>query len=93
LCADQPQLYPSFRANYPALEIGSCDDGVLRFAYVELGGEVIDIKRICHALSDQVTYLCCVGGGHHRVAYLNKMDELVNRALAKAVGHECRADA
>lgn len=78
-----PQLYPAFRADYPALELANCDDGVLRFAYLELGDEVLDIQQIFRALDGWVTELHCLGGGHHRVADLGRMDLVVRTALER----------
>ncbi|WP_157772284.1 YqiA/YcfP family alpha/beta fold hydrolase [Zobellella denitrificans] len=78
-----PQLYPSFRADYSELEIAGCDDGVLRFAYLELGDEVLDIQRIRRALDGGVAELYCADGGHHRVADLARMDSVVRAALER----------
>lgn len=82
-CWLNPQLYPAFRADYLELEITSCDDGVLRFAYLELGDEVLDIQLIRRALDGRVAELYCADGGHHRVADLARIDSLVRAALER----------
>lgn len=78
-----PQLYPSFRADYPELEVTSGNDGVLRIAYLELGDEVLDIQRIHRVLDGSLTELHCANGGHHRVADLARMDSVVHAALER----------
>ncbi|MBM7457242.1 putative esterase YcpF (UPF0227 family) [Oceanisphaera litoralis] len=81
-----PQFYPSFRSDYSDLDPANCDPAIPRFVYLEMGDEVLDIERIYHALKGRVSRLEAVLGGHHRVANLDRMDELVTLALADIVG-------
>ncbi len=81
-----PQLYPSFRSDYSDLDPTTCEPPIPRFVYLEMGDEVLDIERIYNALKGRVSRLEAVAGGHHRVAHLDSMDELVSLALADIAG-------
>jgi len=78
-----PALYPEIslpHLNYETITQAELENRVPKYAYVELGDEVIDVPRTVTALKP-VAYMMLNVNGHHRIERMDLVNELITYAM------------
>lgn len=73
-----PQLSPSFREDYPAINEQDLNHDIPQLAYIELGDEILDMHQIADQL-ESFMEVDAVEGGHHRLEHPERMNNLIQR--------------
>lgn len=71
-----PSLAPSFRDDYPAICDIDLQHDIPQLAYLELGDEILDMHATQAQLEDYMQ-IQTIEGGHHRLAYPERVNELI----------------
>jgi hypothetical protein len=75
-----PSLFPTVISGYPPCTNDDTINKSHRFAYLEMGDEVIDMAEVSNFL-EGTTSIYKVCGGHHRIQFQNKLKDFINTCL------------
>ena len=77
-----PNLNPTFRNDYPQITEADLNHNNPKMAYLELGDEQLDMYQVQAQLQSYMA-IESIDGGHHRLAYPARINELISRFYQK----------
>lgn len=73
-----PNLFPNFRADYPAIADIDLNHDIPQFAYLELGDEILNMHEIKEHLENYMP-ITSVNEGHHQLQHPENMNPLIHQ--------------
>lgn len=73
-----PNLFPDFRSDYPAILDDDLNHDIPQFAYLELGDEVLNMHEIKEHLENYMP-ITTVNTGHHQLEHPENMNPLIEQ--------------
>lgn len=71
-----PNLYPDFRSDYPAISDQDLNHDIPQFGYLELGDELLNMHEIKEHLENFMP-LTTIDTGHHQLQYPENINPLI----------------
>lgn len=73
-----PNLFPDFRDDYPAILDHDLDHDIPQFAYLELGDEILNMHEIKAHLENYMP-ITAVDTGHHQLQHPENINPLIQQ--------------
>lgn len=73
-----PNLFPDFREDYPAIVDHDLNHDIPQFAYLELGDEILNMHEIKEYLENYMP-IFSLNEGHHQLQYPENMNPLIQQ--------------